>query len=786
MGGMWTQPIKLLDGMWFGLDDAWLGKEAKATKFSSGHGYTRTDYAPSGGVRASRTEFAPDGMRAGLVGLTLTAQRQSEVKLTLDAHSELMSTYPWGETTPDQTDFNLPDKGSFADDALSFRDKGKPPVKNAAPHDYAALVGGRLPADSHELGPDFRGPQSDPVICPIKGKKPATCDDSEFGKGTGGRMNYRVKLSSGSPKTLWFAVAGSDQGPKEARAQYDKALADPAGLLKDKIEQRREVASRTAVDLPGDKQLERSVEWSKQNLADSPQESRDLKLRETNAGKNFPAPSGTLPSARWLGAGWPDYPWLFGTDGEYTAFASVAMGQFDDIKAHLLSLKNVSEIVNERSGKVIHEMTPDGSVFFGANDDDGNTDETAKFPSTVALIWRWTGDDAFRDELYDFSVRNMEFIDRTLDEDGDGWPEGLGNVEREGMGEEKIDNAVYTMRGYRDLADMARSKNDAKTAAWATERAERLEKKFEKTWWAGKDTDQYGDSLEDPDNSPLLQRHWIGVTPMDAEMVRPGEPTRPLASSEHGRTALNKREENCYSDELGLFHTGTGPTSAEGGNKGPSCDSTVSSVQSERASYSLNTGIMAVAEGNYGRLGRGQQQRYTKANARIQLDPSVWEMPGAMPEVAPSPDFEPNIERHMTERSMVLQAWGAYGVLWPVVHHQLGVSPDLGNGRLSVVPQIPQGQKRIAGSNVRLADGSIDVRARRAGKTLTTDVTRDQLDAKLSIGHVLPSGAEVESVTLNGRPVPHEVVSTGRGKEVVATAPRGDERATLVVRLAST
>jgi hypothetical protein len=34
----------------------------------------------------------------------------------------------------------------------------------------------------------------------------------------------------------------------------------------------------------------------------------------------------------------------------------------------------------------------------------GNTDETAKFPSAVRLVWRWTGDDRFRDEIYDFTV----------------------------------------------------------------------------------------------------------------------------------------------------------------------------------------------------------------------------------------------------------------------------------------------------------------------------------------------------------------------------------------------
>ena len=120
---------------------------------------------------------------------------------------------------------------------------------------------------------------------------------------------------------------------------------------------------------------------------------------------------------------------------------------------------------------------------------------------------------------------------------------------------------------------------------------------------------------------------------------------------------------------------------------------------------------MAVAEGNFGRLGVDEQQRYTTGNARIQLDPDVWEMPGAMPEIAPSPDFPANIGRPLYDRSMVLQAWGTYGTLWPVVHQQLGVSPDLGRDYLAVVSKVPAGQSRIAGSNIRLGNGSVDVTA---------------------------------------------------------------------------
>jgi hypothetical protein len=206
----------------------------------------------------------------------------------------------------------------------------------------------------------------------------------------------------------------------------------------------------------------------------------------------------------------------------------------------------------------------------------------------------------------------------------------------------------------------------------------------------------------------------------------------------------------------------------------------VSTVQSERSVFSLNTGIMAVAEGNFGRLGEDEQQRYTTGNARIQLDPGVWEMPGAMPEIAPSPDFTANIERALYDRSMVLQAWGTYGTLWPVVHHQLGVRPDLGRGDLEVVPQVPDGQEQVAGSNIRLGTGSVDVAAERDASTLTTTVTR-HLSADLLIGHVLPQGAQVSSVTLDGAPATYDLRSTARGDEVVVDSGKVTGTSTLVV-----
>ena len=779
MGGFWTPPVKLLDGIWFKAGNSWL----TASRYTSGWGYQRMDLGTHAGVRISRTDFAPDGTRAGLIGLRFDSPTATTVPLAVDAHSELMKAYPWGETTPSQTTYNLQDTGAVAGKNLVFREQGTPPGTSET-HDYAAVVGSSLTPTGTDLGPDHRGPQGD-TECPASGQgsppQPHRCDDTAYGKGTGGQLRYDVRVPRGG-RTLWFAIGGSDHGLAEARSAQQHALAEPAALLRKKLAARRAVAANSRVSLPGDRLLQRSVAWSKQNLAESVQEARGLRVRPTNAGKNYPPPVGTVARARWYGAGFPDYPWLFATDGEYTSFAAVSSGQFATIKAHLRALRDVSLAANGRSGKVVHEVTPDGQVYFGANADPGNTDETAKFPSIVALVWRWTGDNAFRDEMYGFARRNMRYIFRELDADHDGWPEGLGNVEVAGMGTEKLDNTVYTIRGLRDLADLAASKRDAATRRWATAKANGLERRFDPTWWNGGDTRQYADSLDDPGNKRVFQRHWIGVTPAEVELKRPGRPDGPLAPLAHARALVQQRERPCYTGTFGLFHTGSGKTSPTDDTEGPACDSATSSVAASRTVFTLNTSIMAAAEAALGRMGAGQLRRYTTGNARVQLDPSVWELPGAMPEISPSPDFGANIDKLFTERSMALQAWGTYGILWPVVHYQLGVSPDLGRRQLRVVPQVPTGQRRVAGSHIRLGAGAVDVSASRNGRVLRT-VVRQSKRWHLTVGAVLPAGARVARVRLNGHRAHVRVVPTARGRQLLVNAGSGRGTKRLVVRL---
>src|SRR3954449_13518814 len=283
----------------------------------------------------------------------------------------------------------------------------------------------------------------------------------------------------------------------------------------------------------------------------------------------------------------------------------------------------------------------------------------------------------------------------------------------------------------------------------------------------------YADSLDDPGDVPLYQRHWIGVTPMEAELAgRNGEPEPGLARADRGARSLAVHERSCYGDDFGLFHTGE-----------PGCDGSTSPGPGEAQTFTLNTAIMAVGEGNYGRLGPAQQQRFTTANRRLQL-PQPDEQPGVMPEIAPSPAYAPggSKDKLYTERASVLQAWGAYGTAWPVVHQQLGVRPDLGRGRLEVVPQ-PPGADPVAGTNIRLGSGgSVDVRAEHTGTTFTTTVTA-HLPVRLRIGATLPAGARVGEVRLDGRRVSGDERATNRGLEVTVPASPGTQHTLVVTSL---
>jgi glycogen debranching enzyme len=739
MGGVWAHPIKLLDGYWFALNDKWI---PQASRFTTGAGYVQMQFPTTAGLEVTRTEFSPDGSPVTLVGLTLRnpTSTSRSVKLTMDLRSEVMAAYPWGWTTPNAKEFNGLDGGSYnpSTGTLTFKEAGK---------DWYAAVRSSVAPDQGVVDSGFWGPVTDAE----------RTGHREYGNGTGGSLRWKnLSVGGGDERTLWIAVAGSHTSQSEATSALSSALNDPESSpsqkLNQKVNSRLALLNKTKVDLPDEEQqLQDAFDWGKLNMADLTRTVKDMKVRDVDEGRAYPSPAATISSATGIGAGFPDYPWYFGTDGAYTAYPLLVSGQSDTIKEHLRTIRDVSRIVNGSTGKVVHEVVTDGSVYWGANDDPGNTNETAQFATAVEQTWRWTGDNGFRDQMYPFIVDGMRYItskgcpvgdpelnqspEGTCDNDEDGWPEGYGMVERTGMGEEKLDNAAYTWQALRSLEAMARSKDDFATMTWAAGKADMMEANFDDAWWM-ENMNLYADSLENPGNEPLQQKHWINATPMEVL----------LAPQDRATAALNTLESGEFTGQCGLFHTGAG-----GGPTGAG----------ELKCWTLPTSVMAVGEANYGRLADDQALFYMRSIA----DELDLEMPGALPEISPSPEYDPFVD--FRDRAMFMQAWSSYGVQWPVIHHFLGIRPDAPAGSLTVVPDVPETwTSPISVDNLQVGSGTVEVTASsRSGSTYTTEVSAST-SWNLTIGHTLPKGAQVQSVTLDGQPADYSEVETTRGLEV--------------------
>ncbi len=587
-------------------------------------------------------------------------------------------------------------------------------------------------------------------------------------------------------RTVWFAVGGSDHGPGRGAAAQDRALAHPARLLR--AEGRRATRGRRATPrsaCPATGCSSAASQWSKQNLAESVQESRDLKVRPTNGGTEYPPPwarcrrrAGTAPAS-------PTIRGCSRPTASTPASPRSASGQFGTIKDHLRALRDVSVVANgaERQGRARGDPGRPGLLRGQRRRGQHRRDREVPHRSS-----RWCGagpaTTAFRDEMYPFAVRNMRYIFRELDADGDGWPEGLGNVERPGMGEEKLDNTVYTIRGLRDLADLATSKGDTATRT-VGDRARRRPASSGSTaaWWNGSDTQQYADSLDDPGNDQVFQRHWIGVTPAEVELKRPGnDPTVRWRRSRTRAHWSRSARRPATPASSGSSTPAPGPPRPTGGNTG--------AVLRQRDVLGAVRAVGVHAEHlDHGRRGGGARPDGRRPAAALH--------DRQRPRAA-RPERVGAARCHAGDRALARLRQ----------QHRAGCSPS-GRWRCrrgaptgscgrscttssaSPPTSVATGQRGAAGadrpgSRLRPAHpagrrcGGRDGLPRR--ERLRT-VVRQSRRWRLTIGAVLPAGSRVDSVRLDGHRAVYRVLSTARGRVLVTNGGRGVGTTNLVVRL---
>jgi hypothetical protein len=728
MGGVWAPPVKLLDGLWFGVGGHWLDS---ATTFTSGPGFVRLTFPVTGGLQPVLTEFAPDGQPLVLAGLTLVpvSGHAANVNVVADAHSQVAAAYPWTSTNPTFQQFNHANTASVSNGVLQFQQQQTP---------WYADVGASPAPASVTAGTGYWGPT------------PAS-QQAVFGTdGRGGELSWSLPVP-GSGRTLWLAVAGSHTGPSPALAALQAGLSNPIGLLQQQVAQRQAVAQRTSVRVP-DAGVQQAVLWSKLNLADLRRTITDVAIRDTKAGTVYPPPLATLPRLSGIDAAYPDYAEFFGTDGAYSTYALAAAGQWQTAIDQLTTMRTVSQIVNGTTGKVIHEISSTGAVYYGDTTEPGDINETAQFAIAAGLVWQWSGDSAVLQDNYQFIKAGMHYL-TGLESAGkdDLWPDGAGIVENPALGIDAVDVAAETVQALGTLHAMAVAEHDPSTATWAARQQRAMLNAFSQWWIPSQHL--YADSLCDGTEGSctsagqqLQQRWWTSVAPME----------QGIAPAADANDALTQLEGPAFSGSCGLYVDGVGGPM---GTSGQTC-------------YLVNTGAAAVAEANYGRLAQAVSY-LDKVAGQLTV-----EMPGSLPELAASPQYNPF--EPFTSRANVMQAWSSYGLLWTVVHGLLGVSPDVPAGSVAVVPEVPSSWPALSVSSLQVGAASLGVKASRQPGSYQTEVTGAG-SLSLTIGAVLPAGAAVHTVTLDGHPVHYQLVSSSRGTAVEVTVPQPAAQEVLTV-----
>src|SRR5580704_16265956 len=690
MGGVFTPPVKLLDGLWFGLAGSWLDA---ATTYTTGPGFVRMTFP-----------------------------------VTAGAHSEVSATYPWGSTTPTWDQFNNQNTVSAAQGVITFNQEKTP---------WYAEVGSATAPASTATGSGDWGPTS-------------PTDQATFGtKGEGGQLTWNLAVPAAG-RTLWLGVSGSQNGSASASQALQQALANPAALLDSKISERDSVAAQTSLQVP-DSGVQQALLWSKLNLSDPNPTIENAAIRDVKASTVYPAPLATVPQLSAIDAAYPDYAEFFGTDGAYSTYGLAVSGQWQTAANWLNAMRTVSEIENGGTGKVVHEVTATGAVYFGDNSDPGDINETAQFAIAADLTWQWSGDNAVLADNYKFIAAGEHYLASLATGPGHLWPVGDGIVENPSLGGEALDVASETVQALGALHDMAVAMHDSATASWAAQRQNAMLQAFGQ-WWI-KSQNLYADSMCAAASSAagssctaagqqLQQRWWTSVAPMEQDIA-------PVPDAD---AALNQLETPTFTGSCGLYVDGVGGPSGTGG----------------QTCYLVNTGALAVGEANYGRL----PQAVTDMD-KIASQLTV-EMPGSLPELAASAQYNPF--EALTSRANVMQAWSGYGLLWTVVNDLLGVTPNAPAGSVAVVPEVPASWPAMSVGNLHVGASTLAETATRHGAAYRTQVTGAQ-DLALTIGTVLASGATVHSVTLNGAHVPYRLVTTHRGTavEVTVTHPAATE-----------
>ena len=539
MGGVWTPPLKLLDGIWFG-STASGSAPPRASQRLRLHADGPARAAGSADAhrlrpgRLARGARRPDApLTGGPQAVDLPGRRPLRADVRL----------PVGVDDAAARHVQPPRHRGLDGRRLVSASRHAPCERRAAcgprgqPLDTATGPGVPRPAAAAGGVPgDRAAPPSTATTAPPAGAPAAAC--------------VRADVPRGGSRTLWVAVAGSDAGPPAAQRRA-RPRWGPGGRAPRQGGGAGGGAART-VDLPGDPLLQRSVEWSKQNLADSVQEARGARAARDRRGQGLPATDGrarpgALPRRRL-----PRLPVGVRHGRRVHRLRQVAAGQFGPIKDHLRALRDVSGTSTAAAARSCTRYVRTAACTSDAEPAPGTPTRprSSRAPSRSCGAGRATA--ASATSLYDFAGaacstgRAARRRRRRLA--GGARQRRAG---RHGRGEARQHRLDDPRPATTSPTWRARRRHGHRSAGPAARAA--MEAAFEGAWWSP--APQYADSLDDPGDVQGPQRHWIGVTPMETELCPDGAGAGAHRARARRRGARPARAP-ATRGEFGLFHTG--------------------------------------------------------------------------------------------------------------------------------------------------------------------------------------------------------------------------------------
>lgn len=511
MGGLWTPPVKLADGWWFGLRErgsqgeyGWLfGPHARSFTMSPGRVFREFAVNLNGTeITATQELFVAAHDPAFFVSLTLTNPTAQTLNLDLNWLVRFELRGAWWSDWPDRPDtavYNPVDGSLLARDSLTT--------------EWGAYIQGDMLPERSEVGGNLWGPET---TGSLKGsdhrpegilRNPAELQ----GEGISGQLVYAVELPPHAAKTLHFVIAGSHQFDQQALEWAGQLLANREKLLAQKLAETQELLETTPI-------------------LNAPR----LEYRQTFAGSALSMDLLTQDMPHLgLGimAGLQGFAWYFGCDTYYSLSGLLVAGQ---AQTGLATLRLLAGYAKQQRGRIPHEIVQTGEMF-----NPGNQIETGEFATSVERAFRWTGDRLFLDEVYPVVVEGIfKFLLEDSDPEGTLLPEGPGILElSSALRGRKLDVAAGLYQGLQSLAYLAGVVGDTATRQRCKDLTERVREQIEEHFW-DKRQEEYVWRIE----------HDLSI--------RPGEPAHGYVNLEFGVVRDAQRAAQMFETVEGPKHTG--------------------------------------------------------------------------------------------------------------------------------------------------------------------------------------------------------------------------------------